>query len=117
MKKIITLIITLITYTSFSQVKPVVDTTINDEIIDTISVTETNETTKFKYHIAFSEVNNTFSSKELKTPIFDLFKVEPVYNETLNQFMFISDEDINQYQLISSISQYHITYFKKIFIN
>ena len=47
MKKIITLIITLITYTSFSQVKPVVDTTINDEIIDTISVTETNETTKF----------------------------------------------------------------------
>jgi len=123
MRKIITLIIVLITYTSFSQVTPVVDTIIDvdtiitDEIIDTISVTETNETSKFLYQISFSEVNNTFSSKELKTPIFDLFKVEPVYNEIVNQFMFVSDEDINQYQLTSSISQYHITYFKKIFIN
>ena len=112
MKKIITIIIILMSYTAFSQ------TEVKDTITDTISVvtSDTSDTikTKFQYRVSFSEVSNTFSSKDLKTPIFDVFRVEPSYNETLNQFVFISDEDVDQFELLSNFNQYHITYFKKI---
>jgi len=45
---------------------------------------------------------------------FDIFRTEPIYNENLNQFVFISDEDIEHIELMSNFNQYHITYFKKI---
>jgi len=110
MNKIITIIIILMSYTAFSQ------TEVKDTITDTISVvtSDTIKTTKFQYRVSFSEVSNTFSSKDLKTPIFDVFRVEPIYNETLNQFVFVSDEDVDQFELLSNFNQYHITYFKKI---
>lgn len=116
MNKIITIIITLMSYMAFSQTE-VQDTIITDT--DTISVvtSDTSDTTnvlKFQYRVSFSEVSNTFSSKDLKTPIFDIFRTEPIYNETLNQFVFVSDEDIEQHELMSNFNQYHITYFKKI---
>ena len=115
-KIIITIIITLMSYMAFSQTE-VQDTIITDT--DTISVvtSDTSDTTnvlKFQYRVSFSEVSNTFSSKDLKTPIFDIFRTEPIYNETLNQFVFVSDEDIEQHELMSNFNQYHITYFKKI---
>lgn len=112
MKKIITIIIILMSYTAFSQ------TEVQDTITDTISVvtSDTSDTikTKFQYRVSFSEVSNKFSSNDLKTPIFDVFRVEPSYNETLNQFVFVSDEDVDQFELLSNFNQYHITYFKKI---
>ena len=116
MNKIITIIITLMSYMAFGQTE-VQDTIITDT--DTISVvtSDTSDTTnvlKFQYRVSFSEVSNTFSSKDLKTPIFDIFRTEPIYNENLNQFVFISDEDIEQFELMSNFNQYHITYFKKI---
>ena len=116
MNKIITIIITLMSYMAFSQTE-VQDTIITDT--DTISVvtSDTSDTTnvlKFQYRVSFSEVSNTFSSKDLRTPIFDIFRTEPIYNENLNQFVFISDEDIEQFELMSNFNQYHITYFKKI---
>ena len=116
MNKIITIIITLMSYMAFSQTE-VQDTIITDT--DTISVvtSDTSDTTnvlKFQYRVSFSEVSNTFSSKDLKTPIFDIFRTEPIYNENLNQFVFISDEDIEQFELMVNFNQYHITYFKKI---
>ena len=112
MNKIITIIITLMSYMAFSQTE--VKDTIT--ITDTISVvtSDTTKTPKFQYRVSFSEVSNTFSSKDLKTPIFDVFRVEPIYNETLNQFVFVSDEDVDQFELLSNFNQYHITYFKKI---
>jgi hypothetical protein len=99
-------------YTAFSQTE--VKDTIT--ITDTISVvtSDTTNVLKFQYRVSFSEVSNTFSSKDLKTPIFDVFRVEPIYNETLNQFVFVSDEDVDQFELLSNFNQYHITYFKKI---
>ena len=116
MNKIITIIITLMSYMAFGQTE-VQDTIITDT--DTISVvtSDTSDTTnvlKFQYRVSFSEVSNTFSSKDLRTPIFDIFRTEPIYNENLNQFVFISDEDIEQFELMSNFNQYHITYFKKI---
>ena len=116
MNKIITIIITLMSYMAFGQTE-VQDTIITDT--DTISVvtSDTSDTTnvlKFQYRVSFSEVSNTFSSKDLKTPIFDIFRTEPIYNENLNQFVFISDEDIEQFELMVNFNQYHITYFKKI---
>lgn len=113
MNKIITIIITLMSYMAFGQTE-VQDTIITDT--DTISVV-TNDTTnvlKFQYRVSFSEVSNKFSSNDLKTPIFDIFRTEPIYNENINQFVFISDEDIEQFELMSNFNQYHITYFRKI---
>ncbi len=69
---------------------------------------------KFQYRISLSEVSNSFSSKDLRDPIFDLFKAEASYSEALNQFVLISEEDIDQRQLVSSLGSYHITYFRKI---
>ena len=114
MNKIITIIITLMSYMAFSQTE--VKDTITFTDTDTISVvtSETIKTPKFQYRVSFSEVSNTFSSKDLKNPIFDVFRVEPIYNETLNQFVFVSDEDVEQHELMSNFNQYHITYFKKI---
>ena len=116
MNKIITIIITLMSYMAFSQTE-VQDTIITDT--DTISVvtSDTSDTTnvlKFQYRVSFSEVSNTFSSKDLRTPIFEIFRTEPIYNENLNQFVFISNEDVEQHELMSNFNQYHITYFKKI---
>lgn len=113
MNKIITIIITLMSYMAFGQTE-VQDTIITDT--DTISVvtSDTTNVLKFQYRVSFSEVNNNFSSNDLKTPIFDIFRIEPTYIETLNQFVFISDEDIEQFELMSNFNQYHITYFKKI---
>ena len=116
MNKIITIIITLMSYMAFSQTE-VQDTIITDT--DTISVvtSDTSDTTnvlKFQYRVSFSEVSNKFSSNDLRTPIFDIFRTEPIYNENLNQFVFISDEDIEQFELMVNFNQYHITYFKKI---
>ena len=116
MNKIITIIITLMSYMAFSQTE-VQDTIITDT--DTISVvtSDTSDTTnvlKFQYRVSFSEVSNTFSSKDLRTPIFDIFRTEPIYNENLNQFVFISNEDVEQFELMANFNQYHITYFKKI---
>jgi len=114
MNKIITIIITLMSYTAFSQTE--VQDTITFTDTDTISVvtSDTIKTTKIQYRVSFSEVSNKFSSNDLKTPIFDVFRVEPSYNETLNQFVFVSDEDVEQHELMSNFNQYHITYFKKI---
>ena len=116
MNKIITIIITLMSYMAFSQTE-VQDTIITDT--DTISVvtSDTSDTTnvlKFQYRVSFSEVSNKFSSNDLRTPIFDIFRTEPIYNENLNQFVFISNEDVEQHELMSNFNQYHITYFKKI---
>jgi hypothetical protein len=69
---------------------------------------------KFQYRISLSEVSSSFTSKDLRDPIFDLFKAEASYSEALNQFVLISEEDIDQRQLVSSLSSYHITYFRKI---
>ena len=115
-KIIITIIITLMSYMAFSQTE-VQDTIITDT--DTISVvtSDTSDTTnvlKFQYRVSFSEVSNTFSSKDLRTPIFDIFRTEPIYNENLNQFVFISNEDVEQFELMANFNQYHITYFRKI---
>ena len=115
-KIIITIIITLMSYMAFSQTE-VQDTIITDT--DTISVvtSDTSDTTnvlKFQYRVSFSEVSNKFSSNDLRTPIFDIFRTEPIYNENLNQFVFISNEDVEQHELMSNFNQYHITYFKKI---
>ena len=118
-KIIITIIITLMSYMAFSQTE-VQDTIITDT--DTISVvtsdtSDTSDTTnvlKFQYRVSFSEVSNKFSSNDLRTPIFDIFRTEPIYNENLNQFVFISNEDVEQFELMSNFNQYHITYFKKI---
>jgi hypothetical protein len=115
-KIIITIIITLMSYMAFGQTE-VQDTIITDT--DTISVvtSDTSDTTnvlKFQYRVSFSEVSNTFSSKDLRTPIFDIFRTEPIYNENLNQFVFISNEDVEQFELMSNFNQYHITYFRKI---
>ena len=104
---------------AFSQTE-VQDTIITDT--DTISVvtsdtSDTSDTTnvlKFQYRVSFSEVSNKFSSNDLRTPIFDIFRTEPIYNENLNQFVFISNEDVEQHELMSNFNQYHITYFKKI---
>ena len=116
MNKIITIIITLMSYMAFGQTE-VQDTIITDT--DTISVvtSDTSDTTnvlKFQYRVSFSEVSNTFSSKDLRTPIFDIFRTEPIYNENLNQFVFISNEDVEQFELMANFNQYHITYFRKI---
>jgi hypothetical protein len=53
MRKIITLIIVLITYTSFSQVTPVVDTTITDEILTQYQLLKQMKPQSFytKYHL------------------------------------------------------------------
>ena len=88
MNKIITIIITLMSYMAFSQTE-VQDTIITDT--DTISVvtsdtSDTSDTTnvlKFQYRVSFSEVSNKFSSNDLRTPIFDIFRTEPIYNENL----------------------------------
>lgn len=69
---------------------------------------------KFQYRISLSEVSSSFTSKDLRDPIFDLFKAEASYSEALNQFVLISEEDIDQRQLVSSLGSYHITYFRKI---
>ncbi len=69
---------------------------------------------KFQYRISLSEVSSSFSSKDLRDPIFDLFKAEASYSEALNQFVLISEEDIDQRLLVSSLGSYHITYFRKI---
>ena len=116
MNKIITIIITLMSYMAFGQTE-VQDTIITDT--DTISVvtSDTSDTTnvlKFQYRVSFSEVSNKFSSNDLRTPIFDIFRTEPIYNENLNQFVFISNEDVEQFELMANFNQYHITYFKKI---
>ena len=113
MNKIITIIITLMSYMAFSQTE-VKDTIITDT--DTISVvtSDTTNVLKFQYRVSFSEVSNKFSSNDLRTPIFDIFRTEPIYNENLNQFVFISDEDIEHIELMSNFNQYHITYFRKI---
>jgi hypothetical protein len=113
MNKIITIIITLMSYMAFSQTE-VQDTIITDT--DTISVvtSDTTNVLKFQYRVSFSEVSNKFSSNDLKTPIFDIFRTEPIYNENLNQFVFISNEDVEQFELMSNFNQYHITYFRKI---
>ena len=112
-KIIITIIITLMSYMAFSQTE-VKDTIITDT--DTISVvtSDTTNVLKFQYRVSFSEVSNKFSSNDLRTPIFDIFRTEPIYNENLNQFVFISDEDIEHIELMSNFNQYHITYFRKI---
>jgi len=114
MNKIITIIITLMSYTAFSQTE--VQDTITFTDTDTISVvtSDTSNVMKFQYRVSFSEVSNKFSSNDLKTPIFDIFRTEPIYNENLNQFVFISDEDIEHIELMSNFNQYHITYFRKI---
>jgi len=114
MNKIITIIITLMSYMAFSQTE--VKDTITFTDTDTISVvtSDTTNVMKFQYRVSFSEVSNKFSSNDLKTPIFDIFRTEPIYNENLNQFVFISDEDIEHIELMSNFNQYHITYFKKI---
>lgn len=113
MNKIITIIITLMSYMAFSQTE-VQDTIITDT--DTISVvtSDTTNVLKFQYRVSFSEVSNKFSSNDLRTPIFDIFRTEPIYNENLNQFVFISNEDVEQFELMSNFNQYHITYFRKI---
>lgn len=112
-KIIITIIITLMSYMAFSQTE-VQDTIITDT--DTISVvtSDTTNVLKFQYRVSFSEVSNKFSSNDLRTPIFDIFRTEPIYNENLNQFVFISNEDVEQFELMSNFNQYHITYFRKI---
>lgn len=112
-KIIITIIITLMSYMAFGQTE-VQDTIITDT--DTISVvtTDTTNVLKFQYRVSFSEVSNKFSSNDLRTPIFDIFRTEPIYNENLNQFVFISNEDVEQFELMSNFNQYHITYFRKI---
>jgi hypothetical protein len=114
MNKIITIIIILMSYTAFSQTE--VQDTITFTDTDTISVvtSDTSNVMKFQYRVSFSEVSNKFSSNDLKTPIFDIFRTEPIYNENLNQFVFISDEDIEHIELMSNFNQYHITYFRKI---
>ena len=112
-KIIITIIITLMSYMAFSQTE-VQDTIITDT--DTISVvtSDTSNVLKFQYRVSFSEVSNKFSSNDLRTPIFDIFRTEPIYNENLNQFVFISNEDVEQFELMANFNQYHITYFRKI---
>lgn len=114
MNKIITIIITLMSYMAFSQTE--VQDTITFTDTDTISVvtSDTTNILKFQYRVSFSEVSNKFSSNDLRTPIFDIFRTEPIYNENLNQFVFISNEDVEQFELMSNFNQYHITYFRKI---
>lgn len=114
MNKIITIIITLMSYMAFSQTE--VQDTITFTDTDTISVvtSDTTNVLKFQYRVSFSEVSNKFSSNDLRTPIFDIFRTEPIYNENLNQFVFISNEDVEQFELMSNFNQYHITYFRKI---
>lgn len=114
MNKIITIIITLMSYMAFSQTE--VQDTITFTDTDTISVVTSDKTNvlKFQYRVSFSEVSNKFSSNDLRTPIFDIFRTEPIYNENLNQFVFISNEDVEQFELMSNFNQYHITYFRKI---
>lgn len=113
-KIIITIIITLMSYMAFSQTE--VQDTITFTDTDTISVvtSDTTNILKFQYRVSFSEVSNKFSSNDLRTPIFDIFRTEPIYNENLNQFVFISNEDVEQFELMSNFNQYHITYFRKI---
>lgn len=113
-KIIITIIITLMSYMAFSQTE--VQDTITFTDTDTISVvtSDTTNVLKFQYRVSFSEVSNKFSSNDLRTPIFDIFRTEPIYNENLNQFVFISNEDVEQFELMSNFNQYHITYFRKI---
>jgi hypothetical protein len=88
---------------------------------DTIKIVETliQDSTKLYYHyrISFNNVNNKFDSNDLKPEMVEMFGTEIEFNEIVKQFVFISDENIEEVILIKKIINHELSFFKKTILN
>ena len=69
-------------------------------------------TSIFQYRVGFSQ-DGSFSPETLSSNMRDLFKSHVDFNQTLNQFIFTTNEDITQADLSKNLDMI-VTYFKKI---
>lgn len=69
-------------------------------------------TSIFQYRVGFSQ-DGSFSPETLSSNMRDLFKSNIDFNQTLNQFIFTTKEDITQADLSKNLDMI-VTYFKKI---
>lgn len=112
MKKILLFTFCIMTLNSFSQ-ESYTDKNF-EQSSDTTETINIPTQKAFQYRISFSQVSSKWTSKSIETEMFDLFKSEATYNEQLNQYVFNSIEDIDRIRLVSTFSNYNLTYFKKI---
>lgn len=66
---------------------------------------------KYQYRITFTRVTSTQSS--LVENMSDFFRTKIEYYENINQYIFITDKDVEQSEFSKNFSQ-EITLFKKI---
>ncbi len=86
---------------------------------DTIISNLIKDTTKISYYyrISFNNINNKFDSNDLLCEMKEIFKTITEFDELFKQFVFTSNEDITELIIRNKMSNYELSYFKKIKIN
>ena len=101
-KYLITVAVALISFNSFSQnVK-------SDSLLTTDSIKPV-----YQYRVQVAEVDNNYSASFIKDSMRDFFESEIVFNETLKQFIFVSEKELTQDEIAKNFS-ISVNYFKKL---
>ena len=101
-KYLITAAIAIISCGAFSQ------TLQSDSLITTDSIKPV-----YQYRVQVAEVENNYSSIPIKDSMRDYFESEIVFNETLKQFIFISEKELTQAEIAKNFA-INVNYFKKL---
>lgn len=114
MKNLIFLLFCSISINCFSQTSLEQDS-INDTLeVVNFQVEEIDSIKFFQYRISFNEIKTVSASKDIQSEMFDIFKSQITFNETLNQFIFVSSTDIDRFYLHRAFDRYQIESFKKL---
>lgn len=101
-KYLITAAIAFISCGAFSQ------TLQSDSLITTDSIKPV-----YQYRVQVAEVENNYSAIPIKDSMRDYFESEIVFNETLKQFIFISEKELTQAEIAKNFA-INVNYFKKL---
>ena len=97
---VLILFVVLVSFKSFSQTQ------------DSLLIKEDSSLTNYLYRVKFDD---NFVKQTLIETMTEMFKTKIEYNKDLNQYIFVTNEDIDQSELSKNLAQ-QVTFFRKVLV-
>ena len=82
---------------------------------DTISVCVSSNII-FQYRLSVDNIDNSYSASSIKDIMKEYFHSDVIFNESLKQFIFVSDKELTQVEIAKNFD-INVSYFKKLSLN
>lgn len=65
------------------------------------------------YRLSFDQINSKWLSNPLQSELSEIFKSQVYFEEGIRQFIFQSSEDVTEFKIKNTLTNYALIYFKK----